>query len=148
MCSYRYQNSSPFAPSNAEVTNILSGNIYSYSPEKLWLAYGLAIGVTLIDVIIGLWMIFSARISFTADFSTVVRIAKNADLSEDVLESHPPGKDPLPKELAKATLRCRNVQRKHLMKQDYAEVSQTDEQNQGANEAMIRERSGSESRRV
>ncbi|EME48371.1 hypothetical protein DOTSEDRAFT_18908 [Dothistroma septosporum NZE10] len=86
-----YQPSNPFAPPPVEVTYSLQGNIKSDSPARLWLAYGLALGVALIDVLIGLWAIASIRGSFTANFSTVFRVAKNVDVDAFTGESHLPG---------------------------------------------------------
>lgn len=102
-----YNSTSPLAPPPSNVTLNLFGNVYSYGADKLWLAYGIAIGVTLLNVLVGLWVMVQTGASFTDNFSTVVRVAKNAAIEEDMQESHLPGKDPLPKRLAKAEIRLR-----------------------------------------
>ena len=81
----------------------LYGNVYTYDAQKLWLAYGIALGVSLLNVACGLWAMLSTGASFSADFSSVARIVKNAVIDVDLREELP-GRDPLPKHMAKATL--------------------------------------------
>lgn len=100
-----YNTSSPLAPPPTNVTLTVFGNVYSYGMDKLWLAYGIAIGVTLLNVLVGLWAIAQTGASFTGNFSTIVRVAKNALIEEDMQENTLPGRDPLPKRLAQAEMR-------------------------------------------
>ncbi|GIZ43183.1 hypothetical protein CKM354_000642100 [Cercospora kikuchii] len=102
-----YNITAPNAPDNVTVTINSMGNIYSYSAEKLWLAYGLAIGVTIINVGFGLLAIFRTGASFTLNFSTIVRAAKNAGISIETDEQEHPGKDPLPEQWKRATFEIR-----------------------------------------
>lgn len=76
--------------------------MYNYAPMKLWLPYGIALAVTLLDVLIGFWAMFSLGTAYTANFSTIFRIAKNAYVRANTQEHGLAGKDPLPEELAKA----------------------------------------------
>lgn len=87
-----------------DVTFNVVGNVYSYDSDKLWLAYGIAVGASLLAIIIGHIAIMRAGASFTADFSTITRIAKNADITADMQENRLPGKYPLPKQMSTAKL--------------------------------------------
>lgn len=117
------------------VTFNLYGNVYDYDLAKLWLPYGLAIAVTVLNVAIGLFSIFQTGASFTADFSTIIRMAKNAEvLGADTMEATLPGKDPLPRMLAgsKFALRPGQVIVEHELRsvqgtKNYREVSQTED---------------------
>ncbi|CAK1364170.1 unnamed protein product [Cercospora beticola] len=100
----RYNISNPFAPPPVDVTFKTYGNIYAYDSSKLWLTYGLAIGVTILNVIFGLVSIFHTGASFTANFSSIIRIAKNASIDVNMTEPNLPGKDPCPKDVAEAQL--------------------------------------------
>ncbi|GIZ46349.1 hypothetical protein CKM354_000947700 [Cercospora kikuchii] len=99
-----YNESSPLAPQRVNVTYGLYGNVYSYATDKLWLAYGIAIGVTVLNVIIGIIAICRTGASYTGNFSTIARAARNADIGADMREDRFPGSDPLPKSMAKAHL--------------------------------------------
>ncbi|CZT20043.1 uncharacterized protein RCC_05900 [Ramularia collo-cygni] len=99
-----YNSTSPLAPTSTDVTLKIFTNVYSYGSDKLWLAYGIAIGVTTLNVLVGLWAIVQTGASFTANFSTIVRVAKNAVIEADMRETRLPGRDPLPKRLAKAEI--------------------------------------------
>lgn len=70
----------------------------------MWLAYGIALGVSLLNLTFGLWAILSVGGSFSADFSSVARIARNSNIDADLREDMA-GVDPLPKYMAMATLR-------------------------------------------
>lgn len=113
-----YNASSPLAPGQVDVTFDLFGNVYSYESDKLWLAYGVAIGVTVLNVMIGLWTVARTGASFMDKFSTIVRAARNANIEVDMFEERLAGKDPLPKTMAKAEMRMRKAptlsQIKHL----------------------------------
>ncbi|KAM3418385.1 hypothetical protein BST61_g4379 [Cercospora zeina] len=98
-----YNHSSPYAPPPQNVTFRVHGNIYTYDAQKLWIPYGIALGVSLLNVICGLWAMLSVGASFTADFSSVARIARNARIDADLKEDLA-GKDPLPSYMARATL--------------------------------------------
>ena len=100
-----YNSTSPLAPAKVKVTQNLYGNVYSYAMDKLWLAYGVAIGVCVLNVVVGFIAVFRTEASFTDNFSTIVRTAHNAAIEVDLRETHLPGKDPLPRHVARAELR-------------------------------------------
>ncbi|KAF2216256.1 hypothetical protein CERZMDRAFT_81396 [Cercospora zeae-maydis SCOH1-5] len=114
----QYKPDSPLAPPSVRITEVLYGNVYSYSVDKLWLAYGIAIGISLLNLLVGFSSLLRTRASFTDNFSTMVRIARNADIETDMYEERLPGKDPLPKHMAHAELRLRRIDQlfdpKHL----------------------------------
>ncbi|PPJ57271.1 hypothetical protein CBER1_02797 [Cercospora berteroae] len=100
-----YQASNPLAPEPVLIREVLYGNVYSYALDKLWLAYGIAIGISVLNLMVGFFAIFQSRASFTDNFSTIVRIARNATIEAEMHEEHLPGKDALPKHIAEAELR-------------------------------------------
>jgi hypothetical protein len=77
-------------------------NVYEYSAARLWLSYGIAIGVTALTSAIGLWAIYANGVSYSQDFSTVFRIGRGALMSAEVKEEDMDGKDALPKYLEEA----------------------------------------------
>lgn len=113
-----YNDTSLVAPASVNVTFNIHGNVYSYAQDKLWLAYGLAIGVSFLNVLAGLWAVWSTGASFTANFSTLVRAARNADVSLAVHEESLPGKDPLPEEMKGAEM--------HVFRADSPEIKHLD----------------------
>jgi hypothetical protein len=92
------------SPSRTEVTKITYRNVYIYTKYKLWLAYGAAIACASVAVSVGLYTIFSTGASYSSDFSTILRAARGAALSNEVDLSDANGKDPLPKYLAKTSI--------------------------------------------
>ncbi|TID19917.1 hypothetical protein E6O75_ATG07377 [Venturia nashicola] len=106
--------SSPHLQTNASLypdlrpihyTSITYRNVYTYSAEKLWLAYGIAILFTLIAVIIGLYIIMSTGTSYSNTFSTIFRKARGAESDVVIHPGDHDGKYPLPEYLKKATIR-------------------------------------------
>lgn len=128
----RYNATNMFAPPEIEVTYKPWGNSYNYSPIKLWLPYGIALGVTFLDVSIGLWAMLALGASYTANFSTVFRIAKNAYVRANTQQTHLPGRDPLPEELAKARLKTKKQDVLQSKDQLYVKVYQAEEGLDGA----------------
>ena len=99
----RYNASSQFAPPDTDVTFRRYGTVFSYDAQKLWLAYGIALGASILNVFCGIYAILRTNASFTANFSTVVRLALNAEI--DPLEGEAiPGMDPLPRKVAQTIL--------------------------------------------
>ncbi|KXS97850.1 hypothetical protein AC578_7656 [Pseudocercospora eumusae] len=96
--------SSPFAPHLVNVTSHIYHNVYEYSAAKLWLTYGLAIAFTLLGVVFGLLAIFANGASYSDDFSTILRTARYARLSDEVQPGDEDGRDPLPRYLGAATV--------------------------------------------
>jgi hypothetical protein len=78
--------------------------VYVYAANKLWAAYGIAALFTIGSVIIGIFVVLANGASYSNVFSTVLRIARAAELSIKVQESDLEGKNPLPSYLAKATV--------------------------------------------
>ncbi|WPG99355.1 Hypothetical protein R9X50_00216900 [Acrodontium crateriforme] len=107
----RYNVFSPIAPAPVDVNFKLYGNIYNYSPGKLWLPYGLAVGASLLCVLAGLLATLSTGASFSAQFSTFVRIAHNMEVRAEFSEGGIPGKDPLPEAVKASTIKLRTKAR-------------------------------------
>jgi hypothetical protein len=117
--------------------------ITTYSSEKLWLAYGLAIAITVLNVCLGLLAVFQTGASFTLNFSTIVRAAKNADVSVETDEFTLPGRDPLPEGWKKAVFTLRSpgagLEGKGLEKGEYDSVNQSVEEGQRGREGDAEE---------
>lgn len=92
------------SPKLTEVTKITYHNVYIYTKYKLWIAYGLAIACASTAVAIGLYVIFSTRASYSGDFSTFLRVARGAALSNEVDSKDADGRDPLPGYLKKSSI--------------------------------------------
>ena len=75
-----------------------------YTSLRLWVAYALATLGAAIPVALGLYAIFATGASYSNDFSTILRVSRRAHLDKDVSDKAADGRDPLPKDLAKATL--------------------------------------------
>jgi hypothetical protein len=140
---FAYNISAPNAPENVTVTVNKMGNIYTYSSEKLWLAYGLAIAITVLNVCLGLLAVFRTGASFTLNFSTIMRAAKNADVSVETDEFTLPGRDPLPEGWKKAVFTMRSpstgLEGKGLEKGEYDSVNQSVEEGQRGREGDAEE---------
>ncbi len=96
--------SSPKAPPKVMVTQYTAQTVYTYSADKLWTAYGIAALFTFCSVVVGMLTIHADGASYSSAFSTVLRVARGAELSVEVQESDLDGKNPLPSYLAKATV--------------------------------------------
>jgi hypothetical protein len=79
-------------------------NIYVYSPWLLWFPYGFSIALATVAVILGTICLISSGASFSATFSTILRVSHEAKLSSSVYDADADGRDPLPEHLAKAEL--------------------------------------------
>lgn len=75
-----------------------------YSPQKLWLAYGLAALFTCIATVVGLFAIFTNGASYTNNFSTILRATRKAHITEELQLADLSSQDPLPTHLRKATI--------------------------------------------
>lgn len=80
-------------------------NIYVYPAYKLWLAYGIAIGITALIVCFGLAAIVANDASFSPSFSTWMRLSRGAELSGEVKQEDLKGQDPLPRYLIELNVR-------------------------------------------
>ena len=79
-------------------------NIYVYSEHKLWLAYGAAILFAIIGVLIGLLALLSNGISYSSNFSTILRASRHANITAIISPTDADGRDPLPEHLATANV--------------------------------------------
>lgn len=89
--------SSPYAPPLTDVAFTKPQNILVYSAPTLWLAYGLALFISLLCVVLGLFAVLRSRSSFTTQFSTILRASRGAELSVEIQDRDFGGQDPLPK---------------------------------------------------
>jgi hypothetical protein len=96
--------SSPYAPPDTNVTTTTYSNVYIYSATMLWLAYGLAIGVSLISIIVGFVSVTANKGSYSDNFSTVLRVAHNAWVSEPLQLEDATGKEPIPEHVGKIVI--------------------------------------------
>ncbi|QIX02172.1 hypothetical protein AMS68_007689 [Peltaster fructicola] len=96
--------SSYTAPKLVTVSSVTYLNYYVYQPGKLWLAYGLGIGFTAMAVTLGLICICLNDAAYSNNFSTVLRIARNAHLSPEMQDRDSSGVDPLPKYISNALI--------------------------------------------
>ncbi|KAF2716003.1 hypothetical protein K431DRAFT_350651 [Polychaeton citri CBS 116435] len=96
--------SAPSAPLLTNVTFTTYHNVYDYAAQKLWLAYGLAIGATAIGIIIGTVALVQNGLAYSNNFSTVLRATKCADISVPINNADLDGRDPLPGYLSKAKI--------------------------------------------
>jgi hypothetical protein len=77
-------------------------NVYNYNWERLALAYAIAIGLTFIAVLIGMYIIISTGSSYSNRFSTILRMSRYEELDMLIEEQDRRGQDPLPKHIGKA----------------------------------------------
>ncbi|KXH50910.1 hypothetical protein CNYM01_03364 [Colletotrichum nymphaeae SA-01] len=89
----------PDEPIQANIETKVYQNIYTYSVAPLWIAYGVAVGITILSITIGSWAVFVAGSSYSSKFSTILRLAFNVRLSEYVELEDTGGEDPLPDRL-------------------------------------------------
>ena len=68
------------------------------------MAYGIAIGVTLVSVCLGIFIYFSNHGSYTTRFSTFLRTIQYAAISTGFKGDDCNGKDPLPGHIAQAKI--------------------------------------------
>lgn len=85
-------------------------NIYVYSWQHLVLAYGLAVGMTLLAVVIGCTTILTGGFGFNNDFSTIMRTARGTAIDALVANDNFPGANPLPKSIAGAEISIKTPQ--------------------------------------
>ncbi|KAF7193070.1 hypothetical protein HII31_05631 [Pseudocercospora fuligena] len=119
----QYNKSSAYYPQPVEVSIRVTQNIYQYSRQKLWLAYGLAIGVSTLVVAFGCFMIFLNSASYTEDFSTMLRFSRGAELDVDIDQKDLGGEDPLPKYLANAHITFPNTGERAMEKIEDAQYA-------------------------
>ncbi|KAL6890776.1 hypothetical protein GGI43DRAFT_430389 [Trichoderma evansii] len=97
--------SSPYAPPDVAVAVTAYALIYSYAAGTLWLAYGIALGMTLLSIVLGIISIhYNGGSSYTTKFSTILRAAYCIDLSEAIRPEDTDGKDPTPRYIKKLAI--------------------------------------------
>ncbi|KAL7906169.1 hypothetical protein GGI35DRAFT_458931 [Trichoderma velutinum] len=90
--------SSPYAPPDVPVTRTHYALIYSYAANTLWLAYGIALGITLLSILLGVVSIYhNSGFSYMSKFSTILRVTHCIDLSDAIRPEDKDGKDPTPR---------------------------------------------------
>lgn len=78
--------------------------VYSYAAQTLWLAYGIALGMALLSIVLGTISIYyNGGSSYTTKFSTILRAAYCINLSESIRPEDTDGKDPTPRYINKLT---------------------------------------------
>ncbi|KAJ9611276.1 hypothetical protein H2200_004459 [Cladophialophora chaetospira] len=80
-------------------------NEYAYRPRDLYIAYGSALLCTLICVLLGCRALWKTGLSYSNNFSTIMRTTRRNEVNTLVHVSDSMGADPLAKHVAKATLR-------------------------------------------
>lgn len=116
--------SSPYAPGTVNVTVSNYTDVYSYSKEILWTAYGLGIFLTLLCVLNGIIaFIANGRRTFDTKFSTILRTTRDVPLIDksgekmeyvQIHDEDRDGKSPLPPYLSRAEI--------SLPQNDYARI--------------------------
>lgn len=101
---------SEFAPPKTNVTTTTYGSIYSYSAGRLWIAYGIAIFVSVVATLAGFLALWLNGASYSSDFSTIHRVGYSAVLSTSIQLGDVDGADPLPKHLGKAKFNLLELQ--------------------------------------
>ncbi|QYT05590.1 hypothetical protein H0G86_012479 [Trichoderma simmonsii] len=97
--------SSPYAPPDIPVTQTHYALIYSYAANTLWLAYGIALGMTLLSILLGVVSIYhNSGFSYMSKFSTILRVAHCIDLSDAIQPEDKDGKDPTPRYIKNLTV--------------------------------------------
>lgn len=71
---------------------------------RLWLAYGLAIGLSLCTLIVGAFAMVANDASYSNSFSTMLLAGLGSKLSARVTDIDKAGSDPLPSYLKKVTV--------------------------------------------
>ncbi|KAL1883561.1 hypothetical protein Plec18167_002567 [Paecilomyces lecythidis] len=96
--------SSQYAPSDTNVTITTNRNTYAYSRAILWITYGIAILLTLVSILLGMFANRANQGSYSSNFSTIMRTTRNASLSSQIRLADCSGKDPLPKYISDTTI--------------------------------------------
>ncbi|KAI1326442.1 hypothetical protein F5Y16DRAFT_228779 [Xylariaceae sp. FL0255] len=88
--------SSPYAPEDTLVTVTSYKNIYAYSTPLLWAPYAVAIGISLLSIVIGTLSTLKNHASYTTKFSTILRVAHIMSFSSSFDIQDVFGEDPTP----------------------------------------------------
>lgn len=96
-----------------------------YSTWQLWLAYGIAIGLSTLCVIAGSIDLLRAGKSYNSTFSTVMRTTRGAQLSVEVDLLDTDGRSPLPTYIKGATFTLKSAE---LKRKAHTPVNPVDDQ--------------------
>lgn len=86
------------------ITERVPRNVYTYAARRLWIAYGLALALTLLVVGAGCVNVVNAGATYSNRFSTVLRTTRGAELDTLVTTEHRGGEDPAPRAVRQARL--------------------------------------------
>jgi hypothetical protein len=78
--------------------------VYSYNAQNLWLAYGVAIFVTLFSLVVGFYAMYSNGVSYRTSFSAIMATTRNRVL-DDVMVGSSLGADPMREDVMQTRLR-------------------------------------------
>ncbi|KAJ9499652.1 hypothetical protein H2202_004642 [Exophiala xenobiotica] len=98
--SYRYGNME-FSHVTTQATLRQALNTFTYAPRALFISYGIAVLLAALCLSLGLVAMFGNRVSYTNNFSTILRVTRDSAFSaliEDDEDAN--GADPLPKHVA------------------------------------------------
>ncbi len=87
-----------------DVTVFYPQNIYTYEPQQLWLAYGIAIAANILCLLVGLYAIHRNGLSYNSDFLTIMRTTRKHNLDLLVTEADSNGAEPAASRMKKGTL--------------------------------------------
>lgn len=89
---------------DVNVTMITYHNIYAYSQSILWTAYGTALAVSFLGVILGVTIFFVKHGSYSSKFSTIMRTTRTADISTGLNAEDVKGMDSTPGHIIDASI--------------------------------------------
>lgn len=78
MCRPDY--ASQYAPALTNVTFHTYHNIYTYSADKLWIAYGVAICAAVVASLLGLFVMLVETSSYSMQFSSIFLFARDVEI--------------------------------------------------------------------
>ncbi|GAD98482.1 hypothetical protein ACLA_046040 [Paecilomyces variotii No. 5] len=134
--------SSPYAPSDTNVTITTTRNAYAYSRAILWITYGIAIFLTLVSILLGIVANRANQGSYSSNFSTIMRTTRNASLSSQIRLADCSGKDPLPKYISDTTISFLNPGKFNIeAAEELRKESRESEDRQDASSQLLHENS-------
>lgn len=79
-------------------------NQYEYDRTTLWATYAVAIGISIMSVMAGTYVVLTTQASYSNSFSTFLRVSHNIHISREVRLEDTSGRGSLPKDLADAMI--------------------------------------------
>ncbi|KAL4926437.1 uncharacterized protein BDV17DRAFT_293646 [Aspergillus undulatus] len=89
---------------STDVTAMYPQNFYTYNDRNLFLAYGVALGVTIASTIVGFLALHKNGVTHSTSFSAALLTTRNPEL-DGLAFGHCLGSDPLEKEVGRVRLR-------------------------------------------